>query len=293
MIIGSHVGMSGDKMFLGSVETAINNDADTLMIYTGAPQNTKRKSIDQLRIQEGQDLMKRHQINKLVIHAPYIVNLGNTVKPENLKFAINFLKEEIRRSDALGADQLVLHPGAHVGEGSEVAIKQISDSLNKIIDADQHVKIALETMAGKGTEVAKNFQQVQSIIDKVNLKDKISVCLDTCHIHDAGYDVKDNFEKVMQEFDQIIGIDKIGVVHLNDSKNPIDSHKDRHENIGAGYIGFESLTKIAHSTYFEKLPIILETPMVVRDDKKISPYKQEIKMLRSQKLESNWQSNIK
>lgn len=282
MIIGSHVSMSGKKMFLGSVETSIANGANALMIYTGAPQNTRRKPITELKIEEGQALFKQHNFQATVIHAPYIVNLGNTLKPANFKFAVNFLREEVQRADALGASQLVLHPGAHVGAGADAAISSIIEGLNQIITPEQQVQIALETMAGKGTEVATNFEQIRQIIEGVTHNDKLSVCFDTCHTNDAGYDVKNYFDDVMAEFDQVIGLDRIGVIHLNDSKNELGSHKDRHANLGFGTIGFEALYRIAHDERLAKIPKILETPQVKDvDGKKHAPYRLEIQMLKS------------
>lgn len=282
MIIGSHVSMSGKKMFLGSAETSVENGANALMIYTGAPQNTRRKAIEELRIDEGQKLLKEFNFKDTVVHAPYIVNLGNTFKPESFEFAVNFLKSEVQRADALGASQLVLHPGAHVGAGVDAAIDSIIKGLNQILTPEQRVKVALETMAGKGTEVATSFEQIKQIIDGVNLKDKISVCFDTCHTNDAGYDVKNHFDEVAEEFDQVIGIERIGVVHLNDSKNEMGSHKDRHDNLGFGTIGFDALNYIANFPALQKVPKILETPLVKDEDgKKHSPYKLEIAMLKS------------
>lgn len=254
--------MSGKKMFLGSVETSVANGANALMIYTGAPQNTRRKPITELKIEEGQALFKQHNFQATVIHAPYIVNLGNTLKPANFKFAVNFLREEVQRADA--------------------AISSIIEGLNQIITPEQQVQIALETMAGKGTEVATNFEQIRQIIDGVTHNDKLSVCFDTCHTNDAGYDVKNHFDDVMAEFDQVIGLDRIGVIHLNDSKNELGSHKDRHANLGFGTIGFEALYRIAHDERLAKIPKILETPQVKdADGKKHAPYRLEIQMLKS------------
>jgi deoxyribonuclease-4 len=282
MIIGSHVSMSGKKMFLGSVETSIENGANALMIYTGAPQNTRRKAIEDLRILEGKELLAKNDFNDTVVHAPYIVNLGNTFKPDSFEFAIEFLKEEVKRADALGATQLVLHPGAHVGAGPDAAIASIINGLNQIISPDQNVKIALETMAGKGTEVATSFEQIQQIIDGVEHDEKLAVCFDTCHTNDAGYDVKNHFDDVMAEFDRIVGLNRIGVIHLNDSKNEMGSHKDRHENLGFGTIGFDALSYVANFAKFKDVPKILETPWVKdEDDKKHSPYQLEIAMLKS------------
>lgn len=281
LYIGSHVSMRGKEMFLGSVEETLANDANALMVYTGAPQNTKRKPIDEMNIPSAEELLEKNSIeqNNIVVHAPYIINLGNTVKEEMFEFAVTFLREEINRAEALGAKNIVLHPGAHVGAGPEVAIAQIIKGLNEIIHEDQTVKISLETMSGKGTEVGRTFEELAAIIDGVELKDKVSVCLDTCHINDAGYDM-DDFDGVLEEFDRVIGLDMLQVLHVNDSKNPRGSHKDRHANIGYGTIGFDNIMKVINHPKLESLPKILETPFV--DGK--PPYKQEIAMIKNDKF---------
>lgn len=281
LYIGSHVSMRGKEMFLGSVEETLANDANALMVYTGAPQNTKRKPIDEMNIPSAEELIEKNGIkqNNIVVHAPYIINLGNTIKEEMFEFAVTFLREEIKRAEALGAKNIVLHPGAHVGAGPEAAIAQIIKGLNEIIHEDQTVKISLETMSGKGTEIGRTFEELAAIIDGVELKDKVSVCLDTCHINDAGYDMND-FDGVMEEFDRVIGLDMLQVLHVNDSKNPRGSHKDRHANIGYGTIGFDNIMKVINHPRLESLPKILETPFV--DGK--PPYKQEISMIKNDKF---------
>ena len=269
------------------------------MIYTGAPQNTRRKPIEELNIEAGLKLMKENNIDidDIVVHAPYIINLGNAVKPETFEIAVQFLRTEIERTDAIGAPRIVLHPGAHVGEGAEVGINKIIEGLNEVLTKDQKTTVALETMAGKGTEIGRSFEEIAKIIDGVKLKDKLSVCFDTCHVHDAGYDIVNDFEGVIEQFDKIVGIDRISVIHLNDSKNPVGAHKDRHENIGFGYIGFEVLNKIAHFEKFSHLPKILETPYVALSDdkkaKKVPPYKFEIEMLRAGKFDEDVMEKIK
>ena len=289
--IGSHVSMSGKKMLLGSAEEAVSYGANTFMIYTGAPQNTSRKPVEQLKIEEALEYMSLNGIDEIVVHAPYIINLGNSVKPETFELAVNFLREEIKRSEAIKkAKQLVLHPGAHVGAGEEKGLKQIINGLNEVLTKDQTVNVALETMAGKGTECGRTFQQLAEIIDGVIYNDKLSVCLDTCHIHDAGYDVINDFDGVLKEFDNIIGLDRLKVIHLNDSKNPRGSKKDRHELIGSGYIGFDALCYAANHEALVDIPKILETPYVSSDDgTKKPPYKYEIKMLR----EKHYNEHIK
>jgi deoxyribonuclease-4 len=293
MLIGSHVSMSGKKMLIGSVEEAISYKASTFMIYTGAPQNTRRKPLEEMNIEAGQRLMKEHTISNIVVHAPYIINLGNTVKPENFGFAVAFLRQEIERAQALGATQITLHPGAHVGAGAEAGIKQIIKGLNEVLWSEQIPQIALETMAGKGTEVGRTFEELAAIIDGVTLNEKLSVTLDTCHIHDAGYNVKEDFDGVLNEFDKVIGLDRLKVVHVNDSKNPQGAHKDRHANIGFGEIGFTALNQVVHHPQLAELPKILETPYVGPDKKSSkAPYGFEIAMLRSKKFDEQLLTKI-
>lgn len=283
MLLGSHVSMKGKHMLEGAAKEAAGYGATTFMIYTGAPQNTRRKAIEEMNIEAGQAFMSENDISvsDIVVHAPYIINLGNTIKKENYAFALEFMKEEIKRAEALGATQMTMHPGAHVGAGVEPAIDQIAQGLNEILHKDQTLQIALETMAGKGTEIGRSFEEIARIIEKVELKDKISVTLDTCHIHDAGYNVRNDFEGVLEEFDRIIGLDMLKVIHINDSKNSQGAAKDRHANIGFGEIGFEALNQVVHHPKLAHLPKILETPFVGEDKKnKKPPYKYEIAMLR-------------
>lgn len=281
VLIGSHVGMKGKKMLLGAAEEAASYEASTFMIYTGAPQNTRRKDISEMNIEAGQTFMETNNIDikTIVVHAPYIINLGNTVKKENFGFAIDFMKQEIERAEAIGATQMTMHPGAHVGAGVDAGIDQIARGLNEILHKDQKIQIALETMAGKGTEIGRNFEEIAKIIEKVDLDDKLSVTLDTCHTHDAGYQIRDDFDSVLDEFDRIIGLDRLKVVHVNDSKNVQGAGKDRHANIGFGEIGFESLNYVVHHPKLETVPKILETPYVGEDKKnKKAPYGHEISM---------------
>jgi deoxyribonuclease-4 len=293
MLIGSHVSMSGKKMLLGAAEEAASYNATTFMIYTGAPQNTRRKPIEEMNIATGQDFMTEAGISNIVVHAPYIINLGNTIKPENFGFAVSFLQEEIQRAQALGATQITLHPGAHVGAGPEAGIKQIIKGLNEVLEKGQTAQIALETMAGKGTEIGRSFEEIAAIIDGVTLNEKLSVTFDTCHTNDAGYNVKEDFDGVLNEFDKIIGLDRLKVVHVNDSKNPQGSHKDRHANIGFGTIGFDALNKIVHHEQLKELPKILETPYVGEDKKnKKAPYGFEIAMLKQQTFDPDLLTKI-
>lgn len=279
--IGSHVSMSGKKMLLGASEEALSYDANTFMIYTGAPQNTRRKPIDELNIEAGLMHMKENGMDDIVVHAPYIINIGNTVKPETYELGVSFLQQEIERTAALSAKQIVLHPGAHVGEGAEVGIKQIIKGLNEALDPKHDVQIALETMAGKGTEIGRTFEELAQIIDGVTHNELLSVTFDTCHVHDAGYDIVNDFDGVLNEFDKIIGLDRLKVLHINDSKNERAAHKDRHANIGFGHIGFDALHYVVHHPQLMDRPKILETPYVGEDKKnKKPPYKFEIAMLR-------------
>lgn len=281
--IGSHVSLSGKKMLLGSVEESLENGANCLMVYTGAPQNTKRRPIDEFRVDEAKDLLAENNISMddVIIHAPYIINLANTTKPEVFELAVDFLRQEIERVEEIGAKYIVLHPGAHVGAGEEAGLDQIVKGLDMVLTKGQTPIICLETMAGKGSELGTSFEQLAYIINNVKLSDKLGVCLDTCHINDAGYDETD-FDKILDEFDKIIGLDRLKVIHVNDSKNPIASHKDRHANIGYGTIGFDKLIKIIYNPRIKDLCKILETPFV--NDRKDSPYKQEIAMIKNKKF---------
>ncbi|VFI59585.1 putative endonuclease 4 [Lactiplantibacillus plantarum] len=280
--LGSHVSMKAPDMLLGSANEAASYGANTFMIYTGAPQNTRRKPIDELKIDEAQPIIEAHDLRQIVVHAPYIINLGNTKKLGYFEFATDFLYQEIQRADAVGATQLTLHPGAHIGAGADVAIAQIIKGLNAVIRPEQHVQIALETMAGKGTEVGRTFEELAQMIDGVTYNEKLSVTFDTCHTSDAGYAIKDDFDGVLNEFDHVIGLDRLKVIHLNDSKNPQGAHKDRHTNIGMGTIGFDTLNKVAHHPQLPDISKILETPYVGEDKKhQLPPYKYEIAMLRA------------
>ena len=295
MKIGSHVGMSGQKMLVGAVEEAISYGANSFMIYTGAPQNTRRKPIEELNIEAGWDLMNRNGFDEIIVHAPYIINLANTIKPATFELATSFLAEEVRRSEAIGAKTIVLHPGAHVGAGIEAGLKRIVEGLDSVLREDLKLTIALETMTNKGTELGGSFEQLAYIIENVKISDKLTICFDTCHVHDAGYDLVNDFDGVMQEFDRIIGLDKIAVFHINDSKNEIGAKKDRHENIGFGKIGWQALKNIVHHPEFLPITKILETPYVptLHNPKiKLAPYKHEIAMLKSQMFDENLKMKI-
>ena len=288
MKLGCHVGMSGKEMMLGSVKEALSYGANTFMLYTGAPQNTRRKDISELRIEEAQALMKEQGIDEFVVHAPYIINLANCVKPETYQIAVEFLEVELQRTAAMGSKTLVLHPGSHVGEGVDAGTAQIVKGLNSVLTKDTSVHIALETMAGKGSEIGRSFEELAKIYDGVVYSDKLRVCFDTCHTSDAGYDIIHDYDGVMEQFDRVIGKDQIAVFHINDSKNEPGAAKDRHENFGFGHIGFEALMQVVNDDNFAAIPKILETPYVKDPDnakKSYSPYAYEIAMIRSGKFD--------
>ena len=281
--IGSHVGMKGKEMMLGSAKEAYSYGANTFMIFTGTPQNTKRKPISELNIDAAKEFMHENGISSPVIHAPYIINLGNSTNPETFRLAVDFLSMDIERTAAMGSQILVLHPGAHVGAGEGVGIQKIAEGLNEILTKDTPCYIALETMAGKGSEIGKKFEELAAIFDKVIHNDKLRVCMDTCHMHDSGYDIIHDFDSVLDQFERLIGLGKVAVLHINDSKNPCGARKDRHANIGKGCIGFDALHAIVHHPAFPGIPKILETPYCPSEDdpsRLLPPYKEEIARLR-------------
>ncbi|GEA98324.1 putative endonuclease 4 [Levilactobacillus brevis] len=293
-LIGSHVSMKGKEMLLGSAQEAAQYGENVFMIYTGTPQNTRRKSIEDLNIPAAKTFMAAHEQREIVVHAPYVVNLGNTVKPANFQFAISFLTAEVQRAAALGAKQIVLHPGAHVGAGAPAAIAQIAQGLDTILmAAESPVQIALETMAGKGTEVGRSFEELAAIIDATPHNDQLSVCFDTCHTSDAGYAIATDFDGVLNEFDHVIGLDRLKVVHLNDSKNPQGSHKDRHTNIGLGTLGFDVLNAVAHHPQLTTVPKIMETPVIGPDRKHgVNPHGYEVAMLKHQQFNPDLEADV-
>lgn len=296
LIIGSHVSYKSGKQLLGSVVEALSYGANTFMFYTGAPQNTSRSTIDENLTKEAFELMEENGINpkNVIVHAPYIINLAND--GASYDFAIKFLKEEIKRVDKLGMKYLVLHPGSHVGLGIEKGLDNIINGLNFVLSEDNDVIICLETMAGKGSELGTSFEQIKKIIDGVKLSDKLMVCLDTCHINDAGYDLN-NFDAVLDEFDRIIGLNNLACLHINDSKNERGAHKDRHENIGIGTIGFDNLINVIYNKRLDGIPKILETPYIGdTDDSKerlYPPYKFEIEMIKNKKFDADFLNKIR
>lgn len=295
--IGSHVSYKKEDGLLGSVKEALKFGENTFMFYTGAPQNTFRSKIDESITLEAKKLMIKENIDisDVVIHAPYIINLANDKDQSKFEFAVNFLKQELLRARELGIEKIVLHPGSHVGIGVEKGLDNIARGLNLVLDEKEGPIICLETMAGKGTELGKTFEELRTIIDNVDNKDRVMVCLDTCHLNDAGYDVA-KFDDLLDEFDKVIGTDKIGCIHINDSKNEIGAHKDRHENIGLGTIGFDSLISIIYNEKLKNVSKILETPYVSIDggnDRTYPPYKFEIEMIREKKYNENFINDIR
>ena len=284
LIIGSHVSFNKEKQLIGSLDEALSYESNTFMFYTGAPQNTKRYEINDNLTNQALEKMKDNNIdiNNIIVHAPYIINLANDKENDKYDFSINFLKQEIERCEELKMSYLVLHPGSHVGLGIEKGINNIIYALNEVLKDDKNVTILLETMAGKGTEVGSNFQELKAIIDGIDKKELIGVCMDTCHLNDSGYDITD-FDSILDEFDRIVGLSYLKCIHINDSKNIKGAKKDRHENIGYGTLGFDNLIKIIYNPKLDNIPKILETPYI--NDK--PPYKEEISMIREKKFNDN------
>ena len=295
LIIGSHVSFKNDTQLLGSVEEALSYKENTFMFYTGAPQNTRRGSINDGFTYKAYQLMKENNmaLENVICHAPYIINLCND---NNFDFSVSFLKQEVMRCEQLGITKLVLHPGSSVGLERNHAIANIVKGLNIVLDDNHNVTICLETMAGKGTEVGVSFEELKTIIDGIKNKPRIGICLDTCHINDAGYDVS-NFNSVLDKFDEVIGLDYLQCIHINDSKNICGSHKDRHANIGFGTIGFDNLINVIYNKRIERIPKILETPYVGEsdDDKNrlYPPFMFEIEMIRNKKFDDRLLDKIR
>lgn len=292
LYIGSHVSFDSKEQLLKSVKECISYGANTFMFYTGAPQNTNRCVINDELTYKAYELMKENGVylEKVICHAPYIVNLANDIDPSKYDFSINFLKNEVSRLESLGIKYLVLHPGSSVGIEREHAINNIVCALNKVLYPGCPITILLETMAGKGTEIGKNLDEIKMIIDGVEYKDNIGVCLDTCHLNDSGIDIS-KFDEFLDEFDNVIGIDKIKCIHINDSKNNLGDHKDRHENFGFGTIGFDNLISVIYNERLRDIPKILETPYV-GEKKEYPPYKFEIEMIKNKKFNDNLINDI-
>ena len=281
MLIGSHVKFNSKGQLLESLNEALSYGSTTFMFYTGAPQNTIRSKISSEITEKAKKVMKEHniKIEDIIVHAPYIINLANDNDDAKYNFSINFLIQEVKRCEEFGIKYLVLHPGSHVGLGIEKGIQNIIFALNKVNESNDSVIILLETMAGKGSEVGSNLDEIKEIIDGVTDKSKIGVCLDTCHLSDSGYDITD-FDKILDELDKKIGLSYLHCVHVNDSKNVRGARKDRHENIGYGMLGFDNLIKIIYNKRLDNIPKILETPWY--EDRPL--YKEEIEMIKNKKF---------
>lgn len=286
LIIGSHVSFNNKKQLLGSVEEAISYNANTFMIYTGGAQSTMRSVINDELTYEGYKLMLENNINakNVIVHAPYIVNLANRSDKNKYDFYIDFFIKELDRCKTLGLDKIVLHPGSATTCTKEEAIENIVHGINLVYKSTTNTMILLEFMSGKGTEVGTSIDELKAIIDKIEDKNRIGVCLDSCHMNDAGIDIS-KIDEFLDEFDSKIGIDKIKCFHINDSMNPIGSHKDRHANIGYGTIGFNNLLNVVYNKRLEGIPFILETPYINRNQSDAyAPYKMEIESIRKKNL---------
>lgn len=285
--IGSHVSMSSPEYYLGSVKEALSYGSSTFMFYTGAPQNSFRLPVEKLRIEEGRALIKEAGLDesKIIVHAPYILNIANQLNPENYQMAKDHLVRELQRVQAFGLGILVLHPGSHVGTGIENGLDSIIKALDEVLERDgTNVKIALETMAGKGGEMGSTFEQMNHILSHIKHPERVGVCFDTCHVNDEGVDIS-KVDETIEKFDRVIGLDKLLCIHINDSKNPLGSHKDRHENIGYGEIGFDTLCAYIYHPKLDGIPKVLETPYI---NKVTPPYKKEIEMLLNKKFIPGW-----
>lgn len=273
--IGCH--LSASKGYLAMAKDAVNIGANTFQFFTRNPRGGQAKPIDEKDIEEFLKFSKENNINIILAHSPYTLN-ACSADPGLREFAKNTMVDDLRRMEYTPGNLYNFHPGSHVKQGVKIGIDYISEMLNEILTKEQTTTVLLETMAGKGSEVGKNFEEIKAIIDKVDLKEKIGVCLDTCHIWDAGYDIVTDFDSVLDEFDNVIGLEKLKAIHLNDSKNDKASHKDRHEKIGEGKIGLEAITKIINNERIKELPFYLETP------NELDGYKKEIELLKERRI---------
>lgn len=270
--IGAH--LSASKGYVSMLETALSIGANTFQFFTRNPRGGKAKDIDENDINEFLKRKEEISFGTILAHAPYTLNAASS-KPEVREFALNTFKDDIKRMELIPNQLYNFHPGSHVGQGAEKGIELICNTLNSVLYEDMTTTTLLETMAGKGSEIGKSFEELRSIIDSTELNSKLGVCLDTCHIHDGGYDVAGNLDIVLEEFDRVIGIERLKALHLNDSKNPLGAHKDRHEKIGEGYIGEKAFENIINNKYLKDLPMFLETP------NELDGYKYEIALLKS------------
>lgn len=270
--IGCH--LSASKGYLNMGKEALSINANTFQFFSRNPRGSKAKDLDLKDIEEYKKLAKENNFATILAHAPYILNPCSS-NEQNRILAFELMQDDLKRLEYIPNQMYNFHPGSHTGQGVEVGINQISEMLNKLLTEEQTTTVLLETMAGKGSEVGSKFEELKAIIDKVDLKEKMGVCLDTCHVNDAGYDVVNNLDGVLEEFDKVIGIKYLKAIHLNDSKNPLASHKDRHECIGEGNIGIEAFERIINHPQLKHLPFYLETP------NELEGYKKEIEILRN------------
>ena len=273
--IGCH--LSASKGYLAMAKQAVSIGANTFQFFTRNPRGGKAKEINEDDVKAFLQYSKEHGINRILAHAPYTLNACSADSGIR-EFAKNTMVDDLKRMEYTPGNYYNFHPGSHVGQGVEVGIDFIAEMLNEILTKEQTTTVLLETMSGKGSEVGRNFEELKAIIDKVKLKDKLGVCLDTCHIWDGGYDVVNNFDGVLNEFDKIIGLEKLKAIHLNDSKNDLGSHKDRHEKIGEGKIGLDAISKIINNDRIKDLPFYLETP------NEIDGYEREIELLKKRRI---------
>lgn len=272
LTIGAH--LSASKGYTAMLNQALEIGANTFQFFTRNPRGGSAKEIDENDVKTFLALMKENNFPVVLAHAPYTLNCCSA-KPETREFAINTFADDLKRMEYTPNQLYNFHPGSHVGQGEEVGIELIADALNQVLFEDMTTTVLLETMAGKGSEIGKTFEELRAIIDRVELKDKLGVCLDTCHVNDGGYDVVNNLDGVIDEFDKVVGLDRLKAVHLNDSKNPLAAHKDRHEKIGDGYIGVDAMERIINHPALRNLPFFLETP------NELDGYAKEIALLRS------------
>jgi deoxyribonuclease IV len=290
LFLGSHLSLKAPSFYLGTAQTALAYGETAFMFYTSSPQSFHRLPLETLKIAEGRSFLKEHHFDesKIVVHAPYLLNLGNPGKEENYHDSIALLKEEVQRTAAFGASLLVLHPGCAVSCSPEEGLLAVAKGLDEVFSSDgTRVTVCLETMAGKGSELGRNFAELATIIRLSSFPDRLGVCLDTCHINDAGMDEKD-VGALLKDFDAQLGLSRLKVIHLNDSKNPMGSHKDRHENLGYGTLGFSVLSSWAWDPRLVAVPKILETP----SDGIHEPYEKEIKMLRDNQFVPGWREAL-
>ncbi|MCI9111645.1 MAG: deoxyribonuclease IV [Eubacterium sp.] len=271
MVIGAH--LSASKGFTHMLDEALSIGANTFQFFTRNPRGGKAKDLDEQDIKTF--LQKAQEVNfgTILAHAPYTLNCCSA-KPEVRRFALETFQDDLTRMEYTPGMLYNFHPGSHIGQGEDVGIQQICEILNEVLFEDMTTTVLLETMAGKGSEIGRNFEELSRIIDGIELKDKMGICLDTCHVHEGGYDIVNNLDGVLEQFDKIIGIDRLKALHLNDSKNPISAHKDRHEKIGEGYIGIDAFERIVNNKYLKNLPMFLETP------NELDGYAREITLLR-------------